>query len=89
MSFVIGLSHLVSLSMFTIIFHFIVKRLPPHFALATPMVMIMGDAMLTAIFYFGLFELMDNLKLFKLGIATSFMVISFGRSIYFMLNERV
>ena len=88
MSFILGFSFTLPLAMFTFILYIISKRLPKEFIMTSIVVMLAGDATLVSLWYFGLQEIVDNLKLFKLGISTSFMFASFGRSLYFLLNSK-
>ena len=50
--------------------------------------MIAGDGILVALWYFGLREIVDTLKEFRLGIGLSFVTSSFGRSIYLMIMSK-
>ena len=92
MSFIIGFSFSLLLAIFTVLLYIIAKRLPKEFLLTSVVLLFAGDATLVALWYYGLSEVVDNIKLFKFGIAVSFMFTSFGRAIYFMLshdNEKV
>ena len=42
--------------------------------------------MLVGLWYFGLVEIVEVVKHFRLGIAGAFCMASFGRSLYFMLS---
>ena len=46
------------------------------------------DGILVALWYFGLREIVDTLKEFRLGIGLSFVTSSFGRSIYLMIMSK-
>ena len=89
MSFFIGLSFIVLLTLFTVVFYFIARRLPKEFLLTGVVLMFIGDGLLVATWYYGFIEIIDNIKIFKLGIAASFCAAAFGRSLYFMLNEKM
>lgn len=89
MSFLIGISFAILLALFTVVFYLIARRLPKEFLLVGVVLMFVGDGVLVATWYYGLVEIIENIKVFKLGIAASFAIAAFGRSIYFMLNEKV
>ena len=90
MEFLIGFSFFLVLAVFTVLLWLIAKRLPKELVLAPVVFMIMGDAILVALWYFGLVELIEKEKIFRLGIAAAFCAASMGRSIYFLLqNEKV
>ena len=50
--------------------------------------MMVGDAVLVGLWYYGLLEIVESIKQFKLGIAGAFCMSSMGRSIYFLLQTR-
>lgn len=86
MSFLIGFSFIILLSIFTVLLWFVARLLPKEFALTTIALLIFGDAMLVGLWYFGLVEIVEVVKHFRLGIAGAFCMASFGRSLYFMLS---
>ncbi len=86
MSFLIGFSFIILLSMFTILLWFIARLLPKEFALTTIALLIFGDAMFVGLWYFSLVDIVEVVKQFKLGIAGAFCAASFGRALYFMLS---
>jgi|TARA_B100001287_G_scaffold121245_1_gene102179 hypothetical protein len=85
MSFIIGFSFIILLAIFTILLWMIVRRLPKEFALANIAFLIFGDGILVALWYFGLLDVIEVEKHFRLGIAGAFATGSMGRSIYFLL----
>jgi len=87
MSFLTGASFFILLSLFTIVFYFVAKRLPKEFLLTGMVLMFVGDGILVAFWYYGLEDIISDIKRFKLGIAASFAIGAFGRSIYFMLTS--
>ncbi len=89
MSFLIGISFAILLALFTVVFYLIARRLPKEFLLVGVVLMFVGDGVLVATWYYGLVEIIEDIKIFKLGIAASFAISAFGRSIYFMLNEKM
>ena len=50
--------------------------------------MIFGDGIFVGVWYFGLEEIVSDLKNFRLGIGLSFMTCAFGRSLYFMIKNK-
>lgn len=57
--------------------------------LASIAFLIMGDAILVGLWYYGLLDIVEVEKHFRLGIAGAFCTASMGRSIYFLLqNEK-
>ncbi len=90
MSFIIGFSFIILLAIFTIVLWLISKRLPQEFILSTVVFMMVGDGVLVGLWYYGLLEIVESIKQFRLGIAGAFCVSAMGRSIYFLLqNEKM
>lgn len=90
MSFIMGFSFIILLAIFTVVLWMIAKRLPKEMVLASIMFLIVGDAILVGLWYYGLYEVVEVQKHFRLGIAGAFAATSMGRSIYFLLqNEKV
>lgn len=87
MNFLIGLSLVIPLALFTTVLWILSQRLPGEFVLAIIGIMMFGDALLAFGWYFGIGEEMTNIKQFRLGIAFAFCTTSFGRAIYFMLKS--
>ena len=90
MSFIIGFSFIVLLAVFTVVLWLIAKRLPKEFILSAIVFMMVGDGVLVGLWYYGLLEIVESTKQFRLGIAGAFCISAMGRSIYFLLqNEKV
>ena len=87
MSFIIGFSFIILLAIFTVLLWLIARRLPKEMALASIAFLIMGDAILVGLWYYGLLEIIEGEKHFRLGIAGAFATASMGRSIYFLLQQ--
>jgi hypothetical protein len=87
-SFIIGFSFIILLIPFTVVLGLIAKRLPKEMALSSMVFMMVGDAVLVGLWYYGLLEIVESIKQFKLGIAGAFCMSSMGRSIYFLLQTR-
>ena len=90
MSFIIGFSFIILLAIFTIVLCLVSKRLPKEYILSTIVFMMVGDGVLVGLWYYGLLEIVESIKQFKLGISGAFCVSAMGRSIYFLLqNEKM
>lgn len=90
MEFLIGFSFILVLATYTVVLWLISKRLPKEMVILPVVFMIFGDAVLVALWYFGLIDLVEQEKVFRLGIAAAFCTASMGRSIYFLLqNEKM
>ena len=88
MSFLTGITFLIPLALFTVILFYLSKFIPKEGIQLPIFLMIAGDGILVAIWYFGLIELVDTVKEFKIGIGLSFATAAFGRSIYFMVMNK-
>jgi hypothetical protein len=85
-SFIIGFSFIILLAIFTIVLWLIARRLPKEMALSSMVFMMVGDAVLVGLWYYGLLEIVESIKQFRLGIAGAFCISAMGRSIYFLLQ---
>jgi len=89
MSFLLGIGFLFIISFWTVVLHFISRMFTAKEFLLLPIVlMFFGDGILVGTWYYGLEEFVDNIRNFKLGIALSFMIIAFGRTLYFMIKNK-
>lgn len=86
MSFIIGFSFVILLAIFTILLCLISKRLPKEYVLSLILFMMVGDGVLVGLWYYGLLEIVESIKQFRLGIAGAFCISAMGRSIYFLLQ---
>jgi hypothetical protein len=85
-SFIIGFSFVILLAIFTILLCLISKRLPKEYVLSLILFMMVGDGVLVGLWYYGLLEIVESIKQFRLGIAGAFCISAMGRSIYFLLQ---
>jgi hypothetical protein len=85
-SFIIGFSFIILLAIFTIVLWLIARRLPKEMILSSIVFMMVGDAVLVGLWYYGLLETIESIKQFRLGIAGAFCISAMGRSIYFLLQ---
>ena len=88
MSFLTGLFFIVLLLLFTVVVLLLSKKVPKEAALVPIVFLIVGDAILVGLYYYGLVDIVENVKKFKVGIAGAFAVSSLGRAIYLLLNEK-
>jgi len=79
-------SFIILLAIFTIVLWLIARRLPKEMALSSMVFMMVGDAVLVGLWYYGLLEIVESIKQFRLGIAGAFCISAMGRSIYFLLQ---
>lgn len=90
MSFIIGFSFIILLGIFTVLLCLVNKRLPKEYIISSIIFMMVGDGVLVGLWYYGLLEIVESIKQFRLGIAGAFCISAMGRSIYFLLqNEKV
>jgi len=85
MSFIIGLSFVFYLVLFTIVLVYVSKLLPNEFILLPIALMLFGDGMLVGVHYYGLRGIVENVKEFKIGISMAFMFATFSRAMYLMV----
>ena len=85
MSFLIGFSFFLLIIFFSILLWTISKLIPKEYSLSLIVLMIIGDAIMVACWYFILGEYIKDLKQFRLGIGTAFFAGAFARSLYFMI----
>lgn len=88
MSFLTGILFVIPLALFTVILFYLSKFVPKEAVQLPIFFMIAGDGILVALWYFGLREVVETLKEFRLGIGLSFVTSSFGRSIYLMIMSK-
>ena len=86
MSFIIGFSFIILLVIFTIVLCLVSKRLPKEYVLSLILFMMVGDGVLVGLWYYGLLDIVESIKQFRLGIAGAFCISAMGRSIYFLLQ---
>ena len=87
MSFLTGFSFIFLLALFTILLWLIAKKVPKEAALLSIVFLCAGDAILVGLYYFALVDIVQDIRLFKIGIAGAFATASMGRSIYFLLKQ--
>lgn len=78
-----GITFLLAAAFGVIIF--ISKLLPKEMALIPIYGMIAVDAVVAAIWYYGMVDLVENIRAFKVGISCSFMFISFAKAIFLVI----
>ena len=88
MDFLVGFSFIFFLVIFTFLLTKISGIIPKEFAQALIVFMIFGDAIFVAIHYYGIKDIVSNIKEFKLGIAVSFALMSLLRAAYFLIANK-
>ena len=87
MSLLSGLSLLLGLLLFTLTLVYL-SELTKKVPLVLMCIMIFGDIIITATFYYVGIEFVEDIKKFKLGMGLSFMIISFSRGLIFLMNAK-
>lgn len=86
----LGFSFLGLILFFTVLLWAVSKLIPKEMTVGLIALMVVGDGVMVALWYFVLGEYVEDLKLFRLGIGTAFCAGAFTRSLYFMIvgNKR-
>lgn len=87
MSLLSGLSLLLGLLLFTLTLVYL-SELTKKVPLVLMCIMIFGDIIIAATFYYVGIEFVEDIKKFKLGMGLSFMIISFSRGLIFLMNAK-
>jgi thiol:disulfide interchange protein len=88
MDFLFGLGLSIPLIFYTFVFLFLNKLLPQDQPFMTMGIMVMGDILLCAIYYYIGLEFIQNQSLFSKGIGLSFMLSTFIRVISIIVDNR-
>lgn len=81
----LGFSFLGLILFFTVLLWAVSKLIPKEMTVGLIALMVVGDGVMVALWYFVLGEYVEDLKLFRLGIGTAFCAGAFTRSLYFMI----
>jgi hypothetical protein len=87
LSFIIGFSFIFLLATFTVVLWQVAKRFLKDIVMSAVIFMMMGDAILVGLWYYGLLEVVEVEKHFRLGIAGAFCATAMGRSLYFLMQS--
>jgi hypothetical protein len=82
MEFLIGFSSLTLLVPYFVLIAYLLKTLPPEYSLASVGAMLIGDGVIAALVYYTGVDYVESVKVFKLGIASAFMVTTIIKVIY-------
>jgi len=85
MDFLTGFGITLLLSMAFAIIILVSKLLPKEFALLPIYGMIAVDGACAAVWYYGMLDLVENVRAFKVGISCSFMFTSFAKAIFLVI----
>lgn len=81
MDYIIGLSLTILLALITLVIVYVTKILPVEYFFAPVLLMLILDGVTTGAFYYVLSDVLGGVtKPFRLGIASSFLLSSFGRA---------
>lgn len=88
MELLFGLGLSIPLIFYTFVFLFLNKLLPQDQPFLTMSLMVMGDILLCAIYYYIGLEFIQNESLFSKGIGLSFMLSTFIRVISIIIDNK-
>lgn len=86
MEFLIGFSSIILLVPYFILIAYLLKTLPPEYSLASVGAMLIGDGVIAALIYFTGVDYIESIKVFKLGIASAFMVTTIIKVMYLAMS---
>ena len=87
MDFLIGLSSILLLAPFFMLVVYLMEMLPAEFSLAAIGLMLLGDGVIAAIFYYAGIDFVESEKYLKLGIAVAFVLATIFKVVYMVLNQ--
>jgi hypothetical protein len=86
MEFLIGLGIVSLLVPFFLLVVWLLKLLPSEFSFGIVTIMLFGDGAISAIWYYGGTPFIENIPVFKLGIAVAFAVVTVFKVTYLVVN---
>ena len=87
MDFMIGFLFILPLIGLMLGYELISKLIPREVVVSVIYGLILADGVCAAVWYFGIVELMENIKLFKLGMAAAFMGGTVVKVSYFAVKK--
>jgi positive regulator of sigma E activity len=87
MEFMIGFLFILPLIGLMLGYDLISKLIPKELVISVIYGLILADGTLAAVWYFGIVELMEKVKLFKLGMAAAFMGGTVVKVSYFAIKK--
>ncbi len=89
MDFMIGFLFILPLIGLMLGYELISKLIPKELVISVIYGLILADGVMAAVWYFGIVELMEKVKLFKLGMAAAFMGGTVVKVSYFAIKKVV
>lgn len=89
MEFMIGFLFILPLIGLMLGYDLISKLIPKELVISVIYGLILADGVMAAVWYFGIVELMEKVKLFKLGMAAAFMGGTVVKVSYFAIKKVV
>lgn len=87
MDFMIGFLFILPLIGLMLGYDLISKLIPKELVISVIYGLILADGVMAAVWYFGIVELMEKVKLFKLGMAAAFMGGTVVKVSYFAIKK--
>ena len=87
MDFLLGYSSLLPLVGIMLVMLFMNTLLPREMAVSMVYLMILVDGVIAAVWFYSLRDFMVDIKIFKMGIAVSFVSLTVIKCSYFMLKK--
>ncbi len=87
MDFMIGFLFILPLIGLMLGYELISKLIPKELVISVIYGLILADGVMAAVWYFGIVELMEKVKLFKLGMAAAFMGGTVVKVSYFAIKK--
>ena len=89
MEFMIGFLFILPLIGLMLGYDLISKLIPKELVISVIYGLILADGVMAAVWYFGIVELMEKVKLFKLGMAAAFMGGTVVKVSYFAVKKDI
>ena len=89
MEFMIGFLFILPLIGLMLGYEVLSKYIPREVVVSVIYGLILADGVMAAVWYYGIVEVMENIKLFKLGMAAAFMGGTVVKGSYFAIKKVV
>ena len=86
MVLITGFSLVLPLVLFSAVILYVAKILPPQAVLGSILFMFVGDAILAALWYYGVGESVEDMSLIKMGCGLAFATTTVVRALYFAVK---
>jgi hypothetical protein len=87
MEFLIGLSGLVLMIPFFVLVIYLMRMLPNEFTIGVVALMFIGDGAIALMVYYIGSDFIDNVRLLKLGMGCSFLIVTIFKVCYLVMNQ--